>query len=312
MRVPVFTNSHTVCSLCKWANMVPLIICITFLSLFLFLYLISAFHTFMLFSVFSILYPTSYARILLYNMSFLITPFKMMLLHGQSTFLLFLALAIDLIRKHSVLKTFYFCVSNKIFKHSQHDEVLPSFQSQEPETKPYEFPPLKLGSSAKLNMGLSKFEGDNWLTIDDQYNSEHTLRSKHLSEALPSVVQCLAGSEHACQEVLLEVSSFLAFRYPRLFTFTGDGLGRMIHNLRTGESFSVNNHKRPLEAAARLAMEDFNVLYKDPGDDEYRLKASATLFPAGWRLEERIGSTLAVLHDPVPGWEQTVKPYVMR
>lgn len=39
-----------------------------------------------------------------------------------------------------------------------------------------------------------------------------------------------------------------------------------------------------------------------PGEAEHRLNASATLFPAGWTLQERIGWTLAELHKAVPGW----------
>lgn len=178
--------------------------------------------------------------------------------------------------------------------------------------KPYKLPPLKRGASTHMNMGLRKFESLNWLTIDEYYLSEHNIRSRLLSDHLSSVLQCLPGSESACHEVLSAVTSFLTSRYPYMFRFTGSGRRKMIQNLQTGESFPVENNPRPLETAARLAMEDFNLLIKDPINGEYRLQASATLFPAGWKLEDRIGYTLTELHCPVPAWKDKLGSHVNR
>jgi hypothetical protein len=177
---------------------------------------------------------------------------------------------------------------------------------------PYVLPPLKRGASTHMNMGLRKFESFNWLTIDDHYLSEHNIRSHLLSDHLSSVLQCLPGSEPACHEALSVVTSFLTSRYPYMFKISGSGRRKLIHNLQTGESFQVENNPRPLETAARLAMEDFNLLIKDPGNGEYRLQASATLFPAGWKLEDRIGYTLTELHCPVPAWKDKLGPHVNR
>jgi Protein of unknown function (DUF3445) len=176
----------------------------------------------------------------------------------------------------------------------------------------YKLPPLRPGASTHFNMGLRKFEYFNWLTIDEHYLPEHNVRSRLLSDHISSVLQCLPGSEAACHEVLTAVGSFLTSRYPYMFTFSGSGRRKRIHNLQTGESFQVVNNPRPLEAAARLAMEDFNLLIKDPSNGEYRLQASATLFPAGWKLEDRIGYTLTELHRPVPAWQDKLGPHVDR
>ena len=67
-----------------------------------------------------------------------------------------------------------------------------------------------------------------------------------------------------------------------------------------------------METAARLAMEDFNILVKDLEMGEYLLMASATLFPAGWQLQERIGTSMANLHSPVPGWQEKLGGTVNR
>jgi hypothetical protein len=34
--------------------------------------------------------------------------------------------------------------------------------------------------------------------------------------------------------------------------------------------------------------------------------ASATLFPAGWRLKDRYGSAITDLHHLVPSWKDTL------
>jgi hypothetical protein len=169
--------------------------------------------------------------------------------------------------------------------------------------EPYQFPPMKLGTSSQMTMGLRRLVQEDWLTIDDNYMVEHDLRASQLADKRPSVLQCRPGSETACQEVLTLVSTFLLARYPKMFRTSGVGNGKHIHNLKTGEMFPLVNNPQPLETAARLAMEDFNVLIKDPESGQYRLQASATLFPAGWKLEERIGWTISELHNPVPQWK---------
>jgi len=52
-------------------------------------------------------------------------------------------------------------------------------------------------------------------------------------------------------------------------------------------------------------MEDLSVLMRND-QDEYYLAASATLFPVGWSVKERIGWTLARVHAPVPGWQEKI------
>jgi Protein of unknown function (DUF3445) len=154
-------------------------------------------------------------------------------------------------------------------------------------------------------MGLKRLDQANWLTIDSSYLEEHRVRSSLLTHDISSVLRCLPGSEAACQEVLAVVTNFLTTRFPDSFVFSGHGSHRQIHNLLSGEFFMLQDNPRPLETAARLAMEDFNILMRDD-EGKYRLQASATLFPAGWRLEERIGGTLVDLHGPVPGWKENL------
>ncbi|PMD55740.1 uncharacterized protein K444DRAFT_645446 [Hyaloscypha bicolor E] len=169
-----------------------------------------------------------------------------------------------------------------------------------------------------MAMGLKRLDSSNWLTLDSAYLPEHFLRCNLLCTHRPQVIQCLPGSEPACHEVLSLVTSFLSSRFPQHFTLINltlpSGEVPAIHNHLTQETFPVGrqNCPNPLEIAAKLSMEDFNILVKNQETGEYELKASATLFPAGWKLQERIGTGMANLHKPVPGWKEKLGGSVNR
>ncbi|KAM3074114.1 hypothetical protein ACMFMF_006137 [Clarireedia jacksonii] len=172
--------------------------------------------------------------------------------------------------------------------------------SQQP---PYAMPPLKPSATRPTSMGLKRLDQSNWLTIDTHYTSEHALRASLLHTHKPNVLQVLPGAELACHELLEQVVSFLTTRYPQSFTL--HTRSSTIYSHLTQETFAIGAKcENPLETAARLCMEDFNILIKDAESGEFRLMASATLFPAGWKLQERIGSSMAALHAPVPGWKE--------
>jgi hypothetical protein len=192
---------------------------------------------------------------------------------------------------------------------------LPSKKKDVPlqETRPYVLPRLPPKGPAPTSMGLRRLETVNWLTMDDNYIPEHLIRKSFLATRHPQVVQCLAGSREACHEVLALVVDFLTARYPQHFTLSHTSSGPVIHNHLTNESFQIGDDcKNPLEIASQLAMEDFNVLIKDSETGDHHLMASVTLFPAGWKLKERIGFSMAKLHAPVPEWKKNLSGSVGR
>ena len=180
--------------------------------------------------------------------------------------------------------------------------------------KPYQFPPLRERTSTKMAMGLKRLDESNWLTLDSNYLPEHFLRCSLLCTKKSQVIQCLPGSEAACYEVLSLVTAFLSSRFPQHFEIATISSGPAVLNHLTNEIFPIGqqNCPNPLEVTAKLSMEDFNVLMKNPETGEYHLQASATLFPAGWKLQERIGTTMANLHRPVPGWKEKLGGSVNR
>ncbi|QSZ30402.1 hypothetical protein DSL72_004925 [Monilinia vaccinii-corymbosi] len=182
-----------------------------------------------------------------------------------------------------------------------------------PQKPPYVLPPLKPTSPHPTSMGLKRLEKSNWLTIDHTYLHEHTIRASLLETQHPCVIQVLPVALEATHELLALVIEFLLQRYPDHFTLISPS---KILNKLTGEEHVIGRGcQGPLETAARLCMEDFNILLQDPSasdPEEWKLMASATLFPAGWKLQERIGSSMAVLHAPVPGWKDNLGKSVNR
>jgi hypothetical protein len=121
----------------------------------------------------------------------------------------------------------------------------------------------------------------------------------------------------SCREALEMVLADLEMKYSDLIFKNGSE----IVNAVTGEKFNVTEGKmRPLEIAARLVSEDLNILLplnklnngkyilSNSSDhvDGFHLVASATLFPAGWVLKDRIGWTIQELHAPVPLWKDNL------
>ncbi|MCJ1461413.1 hypothetical protein MMC07_000010 [Pseudocyphellaria aurata] len=174
---------------------------------------------------------------------------------------------------------------------------------------------FKTSGKYHMTMGLQRSVLGHWLAVDDQYRIEHHMRSTLLDHRKSQVLQCRPGSEVACKEVLDLVVDYLTRTYPTQFRHQACATGGdLVEVVATGEVFRINapfDGLAPLEVAARLAMEDFNILIKGE-DNVHYLEASATLFPVGWSVSDRIGWSLARLHSMVPRWQEKIGQAVER
>ncbi|OCK76454.1 hypothetical protein K432DRAFT_306328 [Lepidopterella palustris CBS 459.81] len=171
---------------------------------------------------------------------------------------------------------------------------------------PYRSRGFKKDPANYMTMGLRKLDLDNWLTVDGKYYEFYQARRQLLSEKKQEVLQVKPGGEAACGELLGEVVGFLTKKYPEEYEiFEGEQRRKWVRNRMTKEEFAISMpyNVHPLEVVARLAMEDFNVLIKSQFTGNHHLVASATLFPAGWRLRDRIGNSVTEIHKPVPQWK---------
>lgn len=196
----------------------------------------------------------------------------------------------------------------KLFHPSQ-EKVLEKSKVQDATRKaPYPCNAIKGNQKFRITMGLRRLDEWNWLTVDKNYLKEHDVRASLLQNQRSQVIQSLPESKVACAEGLEVVAEFLCERYPDMFHMEEAGDMRKIHNTKTGESFAIgdeNSATDPLETAVRLAMEDLSILLKNE-EGEYYLAASATLFPVGWTVQDRIGWTISQMHGPVPEWKDKI------
>lgn len=194
-------------------------------------------------------------------------------------------------------------------------------------TAPYPCNAIKGSRKFRITMGLRKLDVRNWLTVDKNYMKEHDIRNSLLKKERKKVFECLPESREACAEILEIVSDFLCERYPSMFRMKQDGAKTEIQNIKTGESFvsdGSDSTMEPLEIAVRLVMEDLNVLMQNSEGEYYLYEpvivmvadlvsanktsraASATLFPVGWAVQQRIGWTISQMHGPVPQWKEKI------
>ena len=138
-----------------------------------------------------------------------------------------------------------------------------------PSTQPHPYRPWKPGKF-QLTMGLRKMPAERWLVIDNLYVPEQRLRRELLATHRQGVMQCLPGSELACEEVLDLIVDFLTKRYPQQFVRPCEK-PEYLTNRITGLTFKVTKPYtlHPLEVAAQLVMEDINLLMKGEGDNHY-------------------------------------------
>lgn len=143
--------------------------------------------------------------------------------------------------------------------------------------------PLPVGPP-DMHMGLRVLSPDQWLPTDALTPVELRWKAE-LLDAHSGLVMLDAGWEHAVDELLSLMERHLGTRLDR---------GR----------------RTPLEAAARAVPDDL-LLMANEGDG-WRLIGGALVFPNQWTLADKMGGTLAEIHEPVDGYAELLSARVDR
>jgi hypothetical protein len=148
----------------------------------------------------------------------------------------------------------------------------------------------------RLAMGLHALDLEDWIEVGRDFDQQMAERDRLLDERRDEVFAALPESAPGQAEVLALLLDHLPARFPSLFARSGaDLLCR-----RTGERLR-SDPAQPLLAAGRLVQEDFCLMQK--GACGYRLTAAILCFPAHWRLADKLGHPLDVIHAPVPDFD---------
>jgi hypothetical protein len=159
----------------------------------------------------------------------------------------------------------------------------------------------------RLAMGIKALDLQEWIEIDRRFTEQLAERRQLLDERRSEVLAGLPESGPGQRELLALLLEHLPKRFPEHYRPVDGG----IENLATGERFAFAAwDDTPLELAGRLVQEDLCLMQR--GDAGYRLVAALLCFPAHWRLADKLGRPLQVIHEPVPGFGERLADPVDR
>lgn len=169
--------------------------------------------------------------------------------------------------------------------------TMPTTPSPSPRYLPY------LSGKFRLSMGLVALDLRDWMEPDEAFASELREKNQLLAERHGEVVACRPGSEAAQREVLDLLIAHMNQCHPELL---GDN-GTSLTVTPTGAVYRRDDwSEAAIDLAGRLVQEDFCLMA--PGADGYTLEAASLCFPSRWRLLEKLGRPMSIIHDPVPGF----------
>jgi hypothetical protein len=157
---------------------------------------------------------------------------------------------------------------------------------------PYSF----LDGPYRLAMGLHALAPEDWLEAGADATQQMAERRRLLAERPAEVVAALPESAAGCRELYALVLDHLALCFPDRWRRVD---GALVDG-RSRERFAIDPAD-PLATLGRMVQEDFCLLQASPGG--YRLTAAVLCFPAHWRLADKLGRPLDVIHAPVPGFD---------
>lgn len=154
--------------------------------------------------------------------------------------------------------------------------------------------------------GAMPLDMNDWLRVDEAYGAQMALRDRLIATRPAEVHAVLPQARAAADELYAMV-------LPRLAAL---GFGLTARQALRPDGMTV-----PLDPAAalvtlgRLVQNDFCLMQQDGSaqdSGEHLLTAAILCFPAGWRLDEKLGRPMMRIHAPVPKYDESVGRRVQR
>jgi hypothetical protein len=163
-----------------------------------------------------------------------------------------------------------------------------------------EYVPYKSGQF-RLAMGLLPLDLHDWLEPSAQMAVELREKERLLQDRHPEVFAALPEAYAGSAEVLELLTTYLPVRFSSLFARNGN----LLHNCVTQQTWDLSqNVLHPLDLAGRLVQEDLCLMQFNAESKLYHLVGASLCFPTRWRLADKIGKPLNLVHEPVPGYEE--------
>jgi hypothetical protein len=130
-----------------------------------------------------------------------------------------------------------------------------------------------------FRIGVQPLAPDEWLVVSDQLDAYRAEKAGLIAAKPLEVFAAEDGTEAAQAEALARIAGFCAAR-----------LGLVMPPCPPGEP--------ALQHAARFIEDDLVLMRR--GESGWRLAAGSLCFPSSWRLREKFGLPLDMVHGPVP------------
>lgn len=156
-----------------------------------------------------------------------------------------------------------------------------------------------------LAMGLKPLGCGQWIETDHLLPHFYGHKQQQRRLLGDRCYRALDGSEAASLELAEALQAYLLREQPELYRESESGLVFSRGNLALPPAAT-----EPLWDCSLWVADDLLLMQEIGGI--YRLTAASLCSPSDWRLEDKIGRSLASIHHPIPGFEQTLTPKVGR
>ncbi|GAA5872944.1 hypothetical protein JCM3774_004882 [Rhodotorula dairenensis] len=190
-------------------------------------------------------------------------------------------------------------------------------------TKPLPYRPFRYGPNYPQHMAIRNItDASTWLQLDQEYDATLKVRAARTANTELQSTATMPGFHAHALETLCEIASFLAARFPQLYTVTraqynpsdphtygdstvGEEKGAVtgIANLITGETFdfaaieaSEGPDWNPMRVAGLLLQDDLALMVEDEETGHYVFRAGSICTAGFWRLKDKLGLTLDEIH----------------
>lgn len=161
-------------------------------------------------------------------------------------------------------------------------------------------------------MGLRPMHWADWIELDSHFPKFHAEKRRRITERGPKCSRTAPEALDAAQELLHELTAYLAERYPELYAWEG-GEQRVLVNRWSGERCELDARAEdPMQMCGRLVQDDL-ALMVERADGQYYLLAGSVLLAGFWRLEDKFGMPLSEIHTSgeVPGYREKLEKGMM-
>ncbi|KAK8079496.1 alpha-1 2-mannosyltransferase [Apiospora hydei] len=179
-------------------------------------------------------------------------------------------------------------------------------------TKPLPYRAFRYGPKYNVTMGLRSISFHDWIQLDNHYPKYYKDKRDRIADRGDKCCHTAPEAYPAALELLQELVEYMPARYPTLYKRTDTG----ILNLWSGEEINITERplkEDPMTLCGRLTQDDLALMIEKP-DGMYYLLAGSILLAGFWRLTDKFGMSLPMLHysGEVPQYKEKLETGMLK